>query len=250
MQAALKDLSLSHHDSQPFLTCQRVLHNCHEIIFGDLPPQTASPYVTLNLPFRSRYARRKIRHNAEPVIVGIGVLLAGVPVMPQLTTIMGEVAIEQGRVDDESKEFRSVESQDDQLATGQRSDSSSQSEDAQDEQDDEKTSDDGSPSVVLVSQGQATWRPMKRRSTIGAAQTVPALPLHLQNIRRSRASEDPLGQLDSEQAPTPFQSSPSITSSRPPPPPNLANLSESLLGQYDAPSQSELLRGHYCRSEV
>lgn len=260
MQAALRDLDLAHHESRSFIICQRVLLKCHEIIFGDLPPPAITPYAAINLPFQARFARRKIKHHAEPVFVGIGVLLAGVPALPQLTDIMGEVAIEQGRIDDGGNEYKTVQMQDDDVAHGvRRSQSSRATIDVGNDDDDtdHSSSEEGSgqkiqkhdptkPSVPPVPRRN----PLARRRTVGPAQTTPALPLHLRTPRRPRLSDDPLGQLDYEPITTPYQSSPSISAGRPPPRSGSFNIAESLLQKYDFPSQVHLLRSHYCRSEV
>ncbi|ESK97006.1 phosphatidylinositol 4-kinase [Moniliophthora roreri MCA 2997] len=247
MQAALKDLPSIHHESVTFSICQRVLHKCHEIIFSDLPP-AASPYATLSLPFRSRFSRKKVKHHTEPAIIGIGMVLAGTPALPRLTDIMGEVAIEQGRVE-ETTEMRSIESQADDLATGSKLE-------AEDSQEDEENDLPATENNQNLQKGGSDepQRLMRRRSTIGPSQTVPALPLHLQNFRRSRNSEDPLGQLDAEpiagQVTTPYQSSPSIPSTRPMITRMSSQNPDTILQTYDLQSQLHLLKSHYCRSEV
>ncbi|KAF8831285.1 hypothetical protein HHX47_DHR1000414 [Lentinula edodes] len=247
MQAALRDLSASPHDSPSFIICQRVLHKCHEIIFGDLPPPT-TPYSTINLPFRSLFPRKKIRPHAEPAIIGMALVLAGVPAMPRLTEIMGEVAIEQGRAEDKAtvEVRRSVESDDDDTAVAPSRIKSSVS---MDEEPEPENNEDSPPSPNSASSEPAI---LTRRRAMGPAQTVPALPLHLRGLQRSRRSEDPLGQLDAEhkETVTPYQSSPSISSARPPLRTASHSYADTLLQTYDTPSQTHLLKGHYCRSEV
>ncbi|KAF5380809.1 hypothetical protein D9615_003968 [Tricholomella constricta] len=252
MQAALKDLSSSGHDSQSFAICQRVLHMCHEIIFGDPPAPTPAPYVSLNLPPQSRFARRKVKHHLEPALVGIGLVLAGAPSMPQLTGIMGQVAVEQGRMEENTHEFRSVESQEDDIALGLSPSQAFQHNAVDDDQDDDESpnSDDTHAAPALRIDDAPKPGTFTRRQTIGAAQTVPALPLHLRNIRRSRASEDPLGQLDADHVTIPYSSSPSIPSARPMPRSATISRADALLETYNKQSQEQLLRGHYCRSEV
>ncbi|KAF8350695.1 kinase-like protein [Amanita rubescens] len=215
MQASLKDLSTSRYDSHSFIICQRVLHKCHEIIFGDLPSSAVSPYST-------------IKPHPEPALIGLGMVLAGAPGMPVLTEIMGEVAIEQGRIDEDGNNLRSLE-QDDEVAGALISEPEANEE--------TREGDDQDTGTVI------------RRRTISAAQTVPALPLHLRLVRKSRASEDPLGQSDSEQVSTLFQSSPSIAT-RMPLRSAAISQADSLLEKYDLASQMQLLRSHYCRSEV
>ena len=251
MQASLKDMSTSRYDSRSFIICQRVLHKCHEIIFGDLPSPGVSPYSTLDLSFNARLTRKKIRPHAEPALIGLGMVLAGAPGMPVLTQIMGEVAIEQGRTDDDGNDLRSLERDDE--AAGVPISEPEANEETQDKDDqDSSTSKEDIPefmSTITTTTSKGEAGAITRRRTISAAQTVPALPLHLRLIRKSRASEDPLGQSDSEQASTPFQSSPSIAT-RMPPRSNSTSRADSLLEKFDSASQMQLLRSHYCRSEV
>ncbi|KAK2466904.1 hypothetical protein APHAL10511_001162 [Amanita phalloides] len=250
MQASLKDLSTNHYDSRSFSICQRVLHKCHEIIFGDLPSPAAAPYSTLDLPFTARLTRKKVKPHAEPALVGLGVVLAGTPGMPVLTEIMGEVAIEQGRTDDDGNDLRSLE-QDDTVASTRTTESGANEETRDADDQDSSTSKEDIPdfiSAIDTSRKETDPLPIRRR-TISAAQTLPALPLHLQNIRKSRASEDPLGQSDFEQVSSAFQSSPSITT-RTSPRNVVITQADSLLQKYDIPSQIHLLRSHYCRSEI
>ncbi|KAK7054859.1 Phosphatidylinositol 4-kinase pik1alpha (PI4-kinase)(PtdIns-4-kinase) [Paramarasmius palmivorus] len=231
MQAALKDLPSVHHESVSFSICQRVLHKCHEIIFGDLPP-AASPYATLNLPFRSRFSRKKVKHNAEPAIIGIGMVLAGTPALPRLTEIMGEVAIEQGRAE-EGTEIRSIESQADDLATG----SPGGIDEAQeDEETDPKSAEDGQGCLARSPRPTSTPNEASQYNRAFAncsrtSATSPKYPPFSQ-------LEDPLGNLImSPFITTPYQSSPSIPSARP----SIARMSsqnyaDNLLQTYDLQS--------------
>ncbi|KAF7322989.1 Phosphatidylinositol 4-kinase [Mycena chlorophos] len=237
MQAALRDLSANR--TQSFFICQRVLHKCHEIIFSD-PPLAAAPYSGMNLPFQSRVLRRKVKPHFEPAVIGISMVLAGVPGLPQLTEIMGDVAIEQGRVEEDGIQLTSIENQDDDVASFGSPSSAALSLEDEDEDPEEPN---GQTSIQLGS----------RRHTIEAAQTAPTLPLHFRNIRRSQQSTDPLGQLDAEPVPTPYQSTPSLSgaaSARFAPRSASTSMGDALLGNYDAASQGHLLRSHYCRSEI
>ncbi|GHJ87912.1 hypothetical protein NliqN6_4314 [Naganishia liquefaciens] len=56
MQTALKDL-IAQRQTNPvaFQVCQRVLHRCHEIIFGDPPEPSTSPYRSLPASPRGSY---------------------------------------------------------------------------------------------------------------------------------------------------------------------------------------------------
>ncbi|KZP11963.1 hypothetical protein FIBSPDRAFT_799570 [Athelia psychrophila] len=260
MQAALQDLAPTQHQTQSFVICQRVLHKCHEIIFGDLPPPATLPYAFLDLPFQARFTRKKVRANAEPALVGIGMVLAGAPAMPQLTQIMGEVAIEQGRVHAAGHEPpRAANDEDDATGPGmitpntQLSDEDDAADLDEDSQDDTPTSatrpklpqiltatDAGAPQPQGIS--------LTRRKTIGAAKTSPALPLHMRTPRKPRLSDDPLGQNDPQPLPSnAASSSPSISST-----PKHMSMSgaDFLLQKYDLQAQSHLLRSYFCRSEV
>jgi phosphatidylinositol 4-kinase len=172
--------------------------------------------------------------------------------MPLLTETVGHVPIEQGRAE-EGMNIRSVETPDNETAADRRSTQAFQVnvDDDDEDVDDNPDTDEMAPASVphdpvnIIRPGVLT-----RRQTVGAAQTVPVLPLHLRTIRRSRASEDPLGQLDTDHVAIPYLSSPSISSARPAPRSAAVNLADALLETYDDESQLQLLRSHYCRSEV
>ncbi|KAF9454504.1 hypothetical protein P691DRAFT_716885 [Macrolepiota fuliginosa MF-IS2] len=248
MQASLHDLS-STRDSQSFVICQRVLHKCHEIIFNDVPRQITSPYPSFKLSSHSPFSRKKVRHHVEPAFVGIGVVLAATPAMPPLAEFAGQIAIEQGRADEDGRELRSLHTIDTDIAPDAVP-KAIESAGADDDADEVEGSGNSSPTQVDNQETLRPGTPIKRRRTIAAAQTVPALPLHLRGIRRSRASEDPLGQLDSETLSAPHQSSPSLSALRTPLRSAVPNTSDVLLEKYDPHSQIRLLRGHYCHSEI
>ncbi|RXW20743.1 hypothetical protein EST38_g5111 [Candolleomyces aberdarensis] len=256
MQAALNDLSVARRDSPSFAVCQRVLLKCHEIIFSDLTSTATGPYFAMNI--LSNLRRRKIKHHPEPVIIGIGALLAGVPAMPQLTKYMGQIAIDQGRAEDETNHrgISQAKSEDD-FAPIQSSPSQSIADyDEHDDPETPSTADDPFTPTVFTQKTPTVPRSelLARRQTVAGAQTVPALPLHLQTVRKSRASEDPLGQHDAVPFSIPYQSSPSIPSalfsSRTPLRSAMVNPADLLLEKYDPESQAQLLRNHFCHSEV
>ena len=246
MQAALNDVS-AHRESSSFAICQRVLHRCHEIIFGDQLLPSASPYSGFVLPAYAR--RRKIKHHAEPVFVGIGVVLAGVPAMPQLAEITGQVAIEQGRIDEEGDNMRGFG---DDSASYSVSPIHSTNDDLDETDSPESIEEEFQPKPIRKSTSEipdSQRTVLGRRRTLGA-QTLPALPLHLQLKGKPRLSEDPLGQLDSDTPVLPYQSSPSLASGRTPSRSAAINRADLLLEKYDVQSQMHLLRGHYYLSEV
>jgi hypothetical protein len=250
MQASLQDFSATP-TSPSFLVCQRTLHRCHEIIFAELPPPPSGPYSGLPLSYHSPFARRRVKPRVEPALVGIGLVLAGVPAMPALTEVMGEVALQQGRADDDevNLNLRSVEAGDD-LARDTPANADSGEDD--DNPSDEKLDNENTGESANDTEKRTPTRSIpRRRCTIVAAQTSPAL-VHLRDVHRSRLSEDPLDQQDSPlgRVSSPYQSSPSISSSPSPLKHNVIATADALLQRYDIQSQSHLLRSHYCRSEV
>ncbi|KIK96801.1 hypothetical protein PAXRUDRAFT_825563 [Paxillus rubicundulus Ve08.2h10] len=254
MQASLQDLA-KYPNTQSFLVCQRTLHRCHEIIFVDWPPPTSGPYVGMGLSFHSRFARRKVKSRLEPALVGIGLVLAGTPAMPGLTQLMGEVALQQGRADDDGKDLRSIEA-DGELgqALPTNPDLCEDDDNASDEMPDNETTrePDEAPSYDADSKITPTTSIPRRRRTIVAAQTSPSL-VRLRNMHRSRLSDDPLNQFDPSppaRVSSPYQSSPSIPSSQSPLRQNGISVADTLLQRYDLQSQFHLLRSQYCRSEI
>lgn len=261
MQAHLKDLAVAHYGSESFLICQRVLNQCHEMIYADLPA-CGSPYSTFNTPTLPGHLRKKVRPNLQPALVGMGLILAGVPAMPSLTRIMGEVAIEQGRLDDRGNDLRSLENLDVvRPHTEQPAESLDEEKDEGDESEPEpeEESKEAGPvsnqpplSAVRLGRSRRKDSPPSRRQTI-AAQTSPALPIHLRDPRKPRLSEDPFGQYDPPMpaaSASPFQSTPAFSGWRHPRRPGSLNSAEILLQKYEPAAQTYLLRTHFCRSEV
>ncbi|KZT09426.1 kinase-like protein [Laetiporus sulphureus 93-53] len=255
MQAYLKDIGPPSNNPPSFMICQRVLHECHELIFGDIPPQSTAPYSSIHLPTRLGPIRRKVRPHVQPALVGIGMMLAGIPVMPQLTEIMGEVAIEQGRVDEEGQDIKSLERAEDDIVRGVSVDTSADAEegkdglDGSDEEADTQLVEEPQPLRAHTKFLARELVPGSRRQTV-AAQTSPALPMHLKGIRRYRLSEDPFGQQDtSPPTSTPFQSTPTFSVARHRAKTMSIQVAD-LLQKYDFLSQVHLLRSHYCRSEI
>ncbi|GBE81999.1 predicted protein [Sparassis crispa] len=257
MQAYLKDFSLPRHNPESFVICQRVLHECHEIIFGDLPAQPIAPYSILTLPSQLGPLQKRVKPHVQPVVVGIGMVWAGTPGMPKLTKIMGRVAIEQGRIDDQNEDIKSLENTDDSpvrtapsttsiVATGE----DNQQEDSDKE---DKASAKNPPDTAKTGTEAVVPVKISRRRRTMAAQTTPALPLHLKGIRRFRLSEDPFGQQDLPSPNTsssPFQSTPSFSVTKRPQRTTGSNAVDILMQKYDLPAQVHLLRSHYCRSEI
>jgi len=257
MQAHLRDLAFPQGSPQSFLICQRVLQQCHELIFGDIPAQSTAPYSSIHFPTQLGPVRRKVRPHIQPALIGIGIVWAGVPGMPRLTEIMGEVAIEQGRIDEQGEDVKSLERADDDVVRGVRAESPAEQVDEKDELEGSDDDEDiqAHPETQLVA-APPSFAAMaisrsKRRQTI-AAQTTPALTNHLQGVRRYRLSEDPFSQQDVPSPlpmSSPFQSTPTLSTSRHRTKTMSVHAAD-LIQQYDFPSQIHLLRSHFCRSEV
>ncbi|KAG9122978.1 Phosphatidylinositol 4-kinase pik1alpha (PI4-kinase)(PtdIns-4-kinase) [Ceratobasidium sp. 392] len=264
MQATLNDLALNQvrrgtNKSESFTICQRVILKCHDIIYGDPPPPPAAPYSGLQVKPRSRFGRKHIKPYTAPALVGMGVMLAGAPGMPTLTPVIGQVAIEQGRREEEhqlSGVVRDTQEAETRGSLSSRADSPAQDDD-----------DDTGPDSPAAGPSSAPASKLSREITFsesGASmQTVPAARTSpsLATTRVSRLSDDPFGQLDPPTPPTIksslpstqfFQSTPSIGRPGLARAHSLGNIAkqEATLRQYDVFSQSQLLRGHYCRGEV
>lgn len=252
MQASLQDLSSSP-SSPSFQVCQRTLNRCHEIIFGDLPTPVSGPYAGLDLPFQARFSRRKVKTHVEPAFIGLGLVLAGAPAMPKLTEIMGEVALQQGRADEDGSEPKNFDTDDSDMAPGSGKPMRNDSGDDDDNASDGKNEDNHAPSSYPRSPNDAPVSEKRTvvdcHRTIVAAQTSPAL-VHLQNTHHSRLSEDPLDSSSPARVASPYQSSPSISTAQHPLRQGTRNSGDSLLQQYDLDSQAHLLRSQYYRSEV
>ena len=93
--------------------------------------------------------------------------------------------------------------------------------------------------------------PRRKLPLHGAASTSPSLPMHLKKPRKPRFSDDPLGQLDQDETPkAATYSSPALSSARQARTSSSLNEQEALLAKYAPQAQRELLRKHFCRSEV
>ena len=239
MQASLKDLS-TNPTSQSFQVCQRVLTQCHEIIFGDLPTPASSPYATLQVSFRSQFARRKVRPLVQPALIGLAMVLAGTPGLPQLTPIIGHVAIEQGRMTEDGPEISDLERQLSQEPVNVPNTTNDD-----DDDDDAQLPPDSPREEEPVLHTSVVNR--SRRKTVGPSQTTPILPMHL--VAKPRLSYDPFGQEDPQPTNSPSHSTPSLPPNRKHRP-NAPSQGETLLKKYDQRSQMQLLRSHFCRSEV
>lgn len=262
MQASLNDLALTRRDTPSFIVCQRVLHKCHQIIFGDIPPPVPAPYSSLAVPSCSRFLRKKVKARFEPAIVGMGCILAGVPGVPQVTELIGKVAVEQGRWEDATTRRLpvNVETEED-AAPGTQSSRATSTVDEESEEEDEEidlqilngtgVGGVGSPSKSSSSLVGPTGT-RNRKERVYAAQTTPVLPLQSSLSPKSlRLSDDPLGQFDTPfTPPSHHMSSPVFSDPQRQPVRSSSTSVDFLLKKYDLRSQGELLRSHYLRGEV
>ena len=277
MQAALRDLTPTRMTNpRPFAICQRVLHRCHEIIFGDVPGPSRSPYRSLASPiagsrspldFRGSRAKRKgesiqrVRAHADSAMVGMGVVLTGLA-MPTLARLAGDWAVTQGRrpFDDETEARGRIEAERGggaDVSNPPRLDRKVSA--ASDESEDDHQPSGRSPHLTP---------PMPSRpSTSSHAQTTPNFSLlpttpdlsvpHSATPSPRPKGEDPFSQ-QIEAGPSrpssprhyPFSSAPEIAMRPPQVPRSRARSTDQLLGTYDIDAQRQLLRSHYCRSEV
>jgi len=77
--------------------CQRVLKAVTQIIFDD--PELHASRTGPSSPSSSflKFRRGKVKPHFASALVGIGCVLAGAPGLPQVTDIVGSIAVDQGR---------------------------------------------------------------------------------------------------------------------------------------------------------
>jgi len=169
-------------------------------------------------------------------------VLAGAPGLPQLTPIMGQVAIEQGRAAEEGSVISDLERE---LGQVSATISNTTSDGDDDDDDDMQPPPDSPQEEEPILDGGV--EKLSRRTTVGPSQTTPAFPAHL--VAKPRLSYDPFGQEDPQPTNSPSHSTPSLLSTRKHRS-NAPSQAEALLQRYDQQSQMQLLRSHFCRSEV
>lgn len=324
MQAALRDLIPTRQtDPVPFAICQRVLHRCHAIIFGDPPEPSRSPYRSLpQSPSASALGKLssisagpsgiridegqregqglgqgRVNPHATAALVGMGVMLAGTPGMPALVPFVGEWALTQGRrpMNDLTSGRDRVE-----VDTGggadlrpekvERRRKENENDREEEKEDSDSEEEDGRAPTSGNTHEQGYKSNVKfAKSTVnltitGPAQTAPNLyspprsppaltPFSANDMLDEKGREteknggisrrkgsDPFGQLFSERSPTPsksahqpFHSVPSLPRSSSYNPyhyPGGPPAAEAILATYSLSAQRQLLRSHYCRSEV
>jgi hypothetical protein len=255
MQASLRDFSSTNHNPEALLICQRTLLMCHELIFGDIPPPAASAYPGLSPQFLPQFLRKKVKPRLYPALIGMSLVFAGSPGLPALSRVMGEVAIEQGRIDQQGRDVRSLERYEDDLVRGKPV--SSYERPIEDDEVDSPLEDAKDAEVPELSPEpfdgvnlESDVAGRQQREVIRAVRTSPDLCFPRKKARLPRFSDDPLGQLDPITPPAVAQSVPSLPAVKRSHQPSPSSASEILLNRYDFGSQIHLLRCHFCRSEV
>ncbi len=230
---------------------------CHELIFGEIPPPAAPAYPGIPRQFLPQVLRKKVKPRLYPAIIGMSMVFAGSPGLPALSRVMGEVAVEQGRIDRQGRDVKSLERYEDDLVRGKavqsyervieddEVDSPLESEDAKDADVPEHSP---KPSAGVNPESDIAGR--QQRKMIRAVRTSPDLSFPRKEDRLPRFSDDPLGQLDPITTPAVTQSVPSFPAVKRSHQPSSSSASEVLLKKYDFGSQIHLLRRYYCRSEV
>lgn len=256
MQASLRDFSSTNpnHNAESFLTCQRTLLVCHELIFGDIPPPMPSAYPGFSCPSLPQFFRKKVKPRPHPALIGMSMVLAGSPGLPALSKVIGEVAIEQGRIDRQGSDVKSLERNEDDLFQGkalpsyeppvEEDEVDSPSEDLEDAQ----VPDHSSVPLERARVESSVAGRRRRHGMMRAVRTSPSLSLQKEE-QPPRFSDDPLGQLDPV-IPAVTQSVPSLHSIEKSHQRNISTFSDTLLNRYDFGLQIHLLRSHFCRSEV
>ncbi|ORX34569.1 kinase-like domain-containing protein [Kockovaella imperatae] len=268
MQAALRDLTPTRNTNpRPFLICQRVLHRCHQIIFGDTPEPSKSPYrslpqsptasVTGLIPTtpidgdKVHSPPTKVKPHVQAAMVGMSVMLAATPAMPALADLAGQWAVIQGRrvVDDRKESRDRVELDRSEGADGvPKRDVSRQT-----SEDDVQSEDESRPSMTVQSTAHLS-PPIASPPSVSSPQFVDITNSPSLSTPRQKG-EDPFGQ---EPVPTtdysPFYSVPEFSAQKANPAvrrlqPNPPT-AELILASYSQDAQRQLLRSHYCRSEI
>jgi phosphatidylinositol 4-kinase len=250
MQASLRDFSSANHNPEALLICQRTLLMCHELIFGDIPPPAASAYPGLSPQILPQFLRKKVKPRLFPALIGMSLVFAGSPGLPALSRVMGEVAIEQGRIDQQGRDVKSLEHEDD-LVRGKNVSSYERpiEDDEADTPPEDAKDPENSPEPFDGATLESGIAERQQRKLMRAVRTSPDLPFP-RKARLPRFSDDPLGQLDPITIPAVTQSVPSLPAVKRSHQPSPSGAPEILLNRYDFGSQIHLLRCHFCRSEV
>lgn len=281
MQSALRDLAPTRKTNPgPFLICQRILSRCHEIIFGDTPDPSHSPYGSFAASSSNSSKTRKTRQpkslrvnaHAGAALIGMGVMLAA-PGMSGLSDLAGAWAVRQGRrpMDDDEGRAR-VEVDKSGGSDGRQLERQNGAGDGEDDGDSAGEEHASTSSPSQYQQQNTTSSAVsanKHQHMARASTTVPNLyspptahQVSSPNLSRSTTPQpkgiDPFSQLPSASPSSstpsrhqPYHSVPELAQSngrlihtdRAPAP-------EALLATYSIDTQRQLLRSHYCRSEI
>lgn len=304
MQAALRDLTPTRTTKpRPFLICQRVLHRCHEIIFGDPPEPSRSPYRSLpHSPpnstaallasstmnslragygdERARPAPVRVNEHIFPALIGMGVIMAG-PGMKGLADLPGEWAVLQGRRPRNDVEEGRARVEVDQSGGADIPISVAEKMERKASEDTELSDEEKAFTPEPLARRRQSQQPSTAPPNASMfqlphpASTAPDLyspPLLHRSFSPSQSprpkGDDPF----SQQSSTPPPAGPNRPSTPPRPPPlpfySVPNLSsrsaalrrlnpadrpppaDNLLVTYSPDAQRQLLRSHYCRTQV
>jgi phosphatidylinositol 4-kinase len=183
----------------------------------------------------------------------MSMVLAGSPGLPALSKVMGEVAIEQGRIDRQGSDVKSLERNEDDLYQGKALPSyeppvEEDEVDTPPEDVDAQVPEPSSAPLERAKVESSVAERRRRHEMMRAVRTTPSLSLRNEE-QPPRFSDDPLGQLDPV-TPATTQSVPSFPSIEQSHHRTFSSFSDSLLNGYDFGLQIHLLRSHFCRSEV
>lgn len=306
MQSALHDLTPTRiSNPRPFNICQRVLHRCHEILFGDPPEPSRNPYRSLPTsphasspsvghigrpssaaPFMGREPSLppderlnppvRVNANLGAALVGMGLIAAGAPAMPQFTALAGEWAVTQGRrpLDDAAASRARIEVDTQGGADGPRGDAWDRKQkqiSAQESDSDDESAASAPDAPTKISrrptppQRSATAQPEassspNRPPMVNHVSTTALNMLSQEEDQRGRdpfmqnTSTPPLSSVFRKQTThQPFHSVPDMSLNRSLGSGRSANRppsAESLLAAYSLAAQRQLLKSHYTRSEI
>lgn len=236
------------------------MQRCHELIFSDASELSTGPYSSMKMKSRAQQNRKRVRSHLEPALVGIGCIL-GARGRPDIASVVGEIAVEQGRIPLNNDGLRSIERGENGGPMFGRTISdepTSETDTPNDEHESDRAENlsnhlpTASLDVELVKDKALLKSILKARRGSGDSKSavLASLP-ELLNVRRSEASEDPLGQRDSLwNARSPSQSSPIVSNGGRVSALGSGNVLDDFLQDYPPDIQRSLLQSHYCRTEV
>jgi hypothetical protein len=250
LQCSLHDLSSTRRDTPSFIICQRALKAVTQIIFDDPelhasrtgPPSPSSSFL--------KFRRGKVKPHFTSALVGIGCVLAGAPGLPQVTDMVGSIAVDQGRrVDPQTPDRSTIATREEETPSASSGKSPLPIVSIEDEDDDDEEGDDQEWDVeaygrALIASRQKQPNGLepsiigtpRRRKTVDESERP---SLMLPHITAARRSWDILPSPELKANHTPSRS--------------LSRVSTSFLSTTLHPDpilQSFTLRSHYFHSEL